>query len=447
MGVGPAGHIHHIGAGELVGVAVGRGNEPADAVILVDELAAHLHILAGDALDGLHRRVVAQRLFRHPHHHPGRVLPQHIPLVAVAHQRQRAVADEVDGGFVAGQQQQRGVDQHLLAGEHAGLFAAGQHRNEVVGRPLEALFHHRVDIFQHRLHPVGEFLHPVGFAPGDVQQLLGDAADDGALFLGDAHHIGDDQHRQRRRQIAHHIEVALRLRVVQQIVDGRLHQRAPFFHGLGGEVGMHHLAHFQVFGAVVLDELLPLVVAHELVQVEVLLHDGRVGRARVVQEHGAGEQLVVAGQPHQVVVPGNHPQLIELVPVHRVFIPQTPVVGVGVMDNIGGKHIVGQGRYHNSSHWDSHGDSESGQSNQSPRRCQAFPRRLSRPCAGIHPDRLDSAIPPPILLSTGVLCSIMRRNRITRLPRQPFTPPTPGRPQRCRPRCGAQHRSSRCASC
>ena len=345
--VGPARDVHFVGSIELVGVAVGRGNEPAEAVVLLDELASHLHVLGRQALDGLNGRVVAQGFLVSADHHALRVGLQQIPLVAVLHESEGAVADQVDGGLVACQQQQRGVYQRLLAGEDTGLFALRQHRDEIVAGVDDTLFHHGVDVLEHIFHAFHQPGQAVDLAAGDVEQLLGDGSNVGTILDGHAHHLGDDQHRKRSGQVSHHVEVVFLLGFIQQLVDGVLDQRPPLFHGLGREVGMHDLAHFQVVWAVVLDELLSLVVANELVQLIVRLVDGGVRPARVVEPHGAGEELMVAGQPYQVIVPGNDPEFVQLVPVDRVFVPELSVIGVGIVHDFRGKHVFVEGRYHN----------------------------------------------------------------------------------------------------
>ena len=153
-----------------------------------------------------------------------------IPLVAVLHECQGTVADEVYGGLVTGQQQQGGVDQRLLAGEDAGLLALRQNGDEVVAGVDDALFHHGVDVIEHLLHAFHQPGQAVGFAAGDVEQLLGDGADVGAVLNRHAHHLGDDQHWQGRSQVAHHVEVVFLFGFVEQLVDGVLDQRTPLFH-------------------------------------------------------------------------------------------------------------------------------------------------------------------------------------------------------------------------
>src|SRR6516165_4672343 len=72
--VRPAGDIELVRVFEHVGVAIGRGNEPADTVVLFQQLAPHLDILRGDSLDRFHWRIVAQTLLGRQFGCPGRVL-------------------------------------------------------------------------------------------------------------------------------------------------------------------------------------------------------------------------------------------------------------------------------------------------------------------------------------------------------------------------------------
>ena len=109
---------------------------------------------------------------------------------------------------------------------------------------------------------------------------------------------------------------------------------------------MDHLAHIQVDGAVVLDELAGLVLPHKLIQPQVGVVDGWVRRPGVVLEHRRREELVVAGQPYQVVVTGDNPKLVEFVPVDWVFLSQLAVVGVGVVKYLVGEHVVADSSNH-----------------------------------------------------------------------------------------------------
>jgi hypothetical protein len=58
--------VELVGVGEHVGIPIGRGDEPADAIVLAHHLVAHLEILGGEPLDRLDRRVIAQALLGRP---------------------------------------------------------------------------------------------------------------------------------------------------------------------------------------------------------------------------------------------------------------------------------------------------------------------------------------------------------------------------------------------
>jgi len=59
--------------------------------------------------------------------------------------------------------------------------------------------------------------------------------------------------------------------------------------------------------AVVLDELVALVIPDVVVESQVRLIDGGIRGASVVLEDRGRKQLVMPGQPNQIVVPRNDP--------------------------------------------------------------------------------------------------------------------------------------------
>ena len=346
VGIGPAGNVEVVGVLELAGVPVGRGDEPADTLVLLDHPFPQFHVLGGDAGDGLDGGVVAQALLVGLDVHALNVAAQEVVLVGVADEGQDAVAQQVNGGLVAGQEQKGGVGDDLVAAEDAFPLAPGQDGYEVVLRVNDALLHQGSNVLDHLADALGEVLHAPGFAAAHVEQLFGYFADVRAVLLGHAHHFGDNEQRQGRGEVAHHVHAAPFLRLVQQVLDDVLHHGPPLFHRAGGEVAVHHLAHVEVGGTVVLDELAGLVFAHELVKAQVGVVDGGIGRTRVVLEHRRREQFVVAGEPDQVVVAGDYPQLVEFVPVDGVFLPETAVIGVGVVDCLVGEHVVADSSNH-----------------------------------------------------------------------------------------------------
>ena len=122
----------------------------------------------------------------------------------------------------------------------------------------------------------------------------------GAVLAWHAHHLGDHQHRQGRGEVAHDVHAPFVFRLVEEVFDGGLDEGAPRLHGLGREIAMHDLAHLEMLGAVVLDELIGLVLPDVLVQAQIRLIDVRVGRPGIVLEDGGREQLVVSSEPDDV---------------------------------------------------------------------------------------------------------------------------------------------------
>jgi hypothetical protein len=122
------------GGAPVLLVAVGRAEQREDQLAGRHRLARQLHLAGHDAARELHRAVVAQQLV----HRGGverRVGGQALELVAVAQQRQRAVADEVDRGLVAGQVEQQHLVQQLVTREPvAVLLRRDQGGQHVVGR-------------------------------------------------------------------------------------------------------------------------------------------------------------------------------------------------------------------------------------------------------------------------------------------------------------------------
>ena len=85
-----------------------------------------------------------------------------------------------------------------------------------------------------------------------------------------------------------------------------------------------------------LDELITLVVPDVIVETKIRLIDCWIGRPRVIFEDGRRKQLVMTGQPHEIVVARNHPQFILFIPMHRVFGAQLAIVRIGISDGLPG---------------------------------------------------------------------------------------------------------------
>ena len=94
-------HVEAVGVGELRRIAVGGCQQQVDPLPPADLGAVHLQIDLGQARRQLNRAVVAQDLLDR-RGHQRRIVPDPPHLVGVAQQGQQAVADQVRGRLVAG---------------------------------------------------------------------------------------------------------------------------------------------------------------------------------------------------------------------------------------------------------------------------------------------------------------------------------------------------------
>ena len=198
---------------------------------------------------------------------------------------QGAITQQVDGGLVAGQQQQRTVHQHLMPGEDPAFLAAGHHGHEIVPGIVDALCDQRGQVLEHALHAGSLGPQPVGGSLAPGQELLGQLPDVGPVLCGNAHHLRDHQHGQGRGKVCHHIHAPFGLCSVQELCDSSLHHGAPGLHGSGGKIPMDDLTHLQMLRAIVLDELVRRETPDILVQSQVGCIDLRVRRPGIPFKH------------------------------------------------------------------------------------------------------------------------------------------------------------------
>ena len=133
------GDIEAFGVVEGRGITVGGADENDDVVAPAQAESVHLAVLDHAPERRLRRRVVAQQLLDRRGDEPG-LFAQPLELGAVAKQGEEAVADEVGGGLVAGDDQQAQHVQHLALGEPfafvLGLDECAQDVVAGVGAPL-----------------------------------------------------------------------------------------------------------------------------------------------------------------------------------------------------------------------------------------------------------------------------------------------------------------------
>ena len=129
------------------------------------------------------------------------------------------VADQVGGGLVARDEQQEGEADHLRLAQALPIDLRGEQRaQQVVARLAPALREHLREVapqLERRSHRLG--------GAGAVDPCRIELRDLGGLLLepllilgGHPEHLGDHDRRQRRRELAHQIELVPALEVVQQ---------------------------------------------------------------------------------------------------------------------------------------------------------------------------------------------------------------------------------------
>jgi hypothetical protein len=208
--VGGAADVEAVGVGDERGVAVGGGEVEEQALADLESLAAELEGLVDPPRNDLHGGVVAEHLLDGGGDEGG-VVAQGGPLLGVAGEGPRAVADQVAGGLVAGEQQHGGEHQQLGLAEVLAVVLGGtQGGQQVVLRLGAARGDQRGDVG-------GELVE----APGDRGELAGRGSrargtrrssrrrgGPGPGPRRHAEHLHDDRRGQRDRQRGHQLDRA-----------------------------------------------------------------------------------------------------------------------------------------------------------------------------------------------------------------------------------------------
>ncbi len=342
MTVVGAGDVEPVRVRELRGIPVGRADRGDHEGAFRDRLAAHLHLRVRDAGGPLHRAVVAQQLLHRAADERG--LPMEaFELGGMPEQGKEAVADQVHGGLVAGDEEQDAGGEQLALGEPVALLLHCDEGGEQVrARMAAALGEQRAEVVRDPAPADAPALHDrrVGRdadrveAPDDVRRPLLDL-----LVVADRHpqHVADDGHGKGIGEIGDHVHPPRRLHPVEQAVDHALDLAAHALDHPGGERPVDERPQAGVVG-------------------------------RVAEEHGAGEAaglrlLAVLGRedgleavaaearvPQRrdaVLVAGQDPEA-ERAQVDGVGLAQVPVerVGVGVeggrerVEEVGLRHVT-----------------------------------------------------------------------------------------------------------
>jgi hypothetical protein len=247
----------------------------------------------------------------------------------VAGQRHDPVGDEVDGGVVAGDEQQPGQGQQLAVVQPpVGVAGRHQRREEVVsgGRPVLG-----VDGAEQLHQAVGGRLALLA-APGHVraaQHRPEQAVDLGPDRLGNAQQLADNGKRKRKSEARHDVDGLPRGQAVEQIVDQGLHPGSQSLDPAGREGRRGETPEPGVVGRVGAEH----VVLQEGVQEAVGDQAGKAGRGhRRVLDQPVVEQdrpgLLEAGHD-----PGR-PAVTQRDPVHGPLGGEPGVEGVGVVHRL-----------------------------------------------------------------------------------------------------------------
>jgi hypothetical protein len=74
--------------------------------------------------------------------------------------------------------------------------------------------------------------------------------------------------------------------------------------------------------------------------------DGGIRLPRVAFEDFRGEQLLVPQEPHHIVIAGDDPHPILLIPMHGVRFTHVAKIGIGIGDDLWREQIIMDSRHH-----------------------------------------------------------------------------------------------------
>ena len=136
-------------------------------------------------------------------------------------QRQRAVADQIGGGFVSGhQQQQAGVEQFAEGKRVSFFLGLHQRRDQILPRRAPPHLHHLHEIGLESLPTLHVLRHARFVLAGshDVDHVIGPALEVIPAFRINPQHLGDHDHRQRIGEVLNEVEGPFVNYGIQQLV-------------------------------------------------------------------------------------------------------------------------------------------------------------------------------------------------------------------------------------
>ena len=212
-------------------VEVARDEPVGDLVVLLDLLAAELGVAGGGAAEVVDRGRPAEDLVGR-RSGQARVVAEPLELVGVLEQGEQTVGDGVAGRLVAGDRQQQEVDVEVALVQRTAVdLGLDELGDDVLARALAPLVGELAAVVEHVLgRRVGEGQVPVGLRDLRVDRELGVVLAEqrvaeldqvAVIGLRRAEHLGEDPHRQLRRDLGDEVELSLLERVVEDPVEGR----------------------------------------------------------------------------------------------------------------------------------------------------------------------------------------------------------------------------------
>src|SRR6185312_7674019 len=343
-------NVEPVGLGVDFGVAIARTQEAQNGFALRDRDIADRNALERGTAGELHRGIVAQQFLDGV---GGQLRPfaQQPQLVGIAIERQQAVADEIDGGFMAGAEQQIDVGDQFVLGEFlAFLLGLHQLRGQVVARLCAAQREQMAEIVERgetALVRLVEFLsrhrHRIEQPPAiGVARLFEEIV---AVGIGNAEHFADHRDRQPEGEILDHVHRAVGLDAVDRSVDDRLDARPHVGDAARGEGLDHEAAQAGVIGRVLAQHPQAHMAQHRLLHRVVAVT--RADAAGVILP-----ELLVAQDDGDVGMAAGE-AITERRAPQRIEPAQHSVIGIGVADEFRrqriesgrrrGRHGVGHG--------------------------------------------------------------------------------------------------------
>ena len=194
-------------------------------------------------------------------------------LIGIAVQRQQPVADQVDGGLVAGAEQQNDIGGQFLIGELAAVFLGlHQLRGQVVAGVLPPQLEQLLEIHlghQRCWHWPARFRLGQRHRIEQASAVARTGVEHLAMLLGNSEHVADDRDRQPERKILDQVHMALVDNAIQRFIDDLLDARTHVLDPARGKRFHDQAAQPRVVGRILLQH--PVAHAAE----DRLLHDLR----------------------------------------------------------------------------------------------------------------------------------------------------------------------------